>query len=137
MARSDWYRILEAIYTNDEFWEMEETEVEDLASEVGMSPEEVRESLDSLEDQDLIKRELDKIILTKRGFNMISRRETHEEQMLTQRILLVFVTALSIGTLIQTSLQMIDSGNLVLRIAYNAIFAIIFIVLGMIAKRNL
>lgn len=132
-----WYEVLEAIYDNDELWEMESSEVSQLADKSGLNDEQLESTLANLENQELIKRELDSVKLTQRGFDLISRKETHEEQLLTERLLLVFVTALSLGVLIDTAVSLGQSGNMFLEIAYNVLFAVLFIVLGMIARQNL
>ncbi|MFB6204722.1 MAG: hypothetical protein ABEJ75_03680 [Candidatus Nanohaloarchaea archaeon] len=135
--KNPWYEVLEALYEHDELWEMEASQVSQLAELTELEEEQVEETLENLENQELIKRELDTIILTKRGFDLISQKETHEEQLLTERLLLVFVTALSLGTLMDTAIAVGQTNNVFLQVAYNALFAIIFIVLGMIAKQNM
>lgn len=132
-----WYDVLEAIYENDELWEMETSEVSRLANKARLTEDQLENTLENLERQELIKRELDSVILTQRGFDLISRKETHEDQLLTERLLLVFVTALALSTLIETAISLGQTSNTFLQIAYNVLFAILFIVLGMIARQNL
>jgi len=125
------------IYEESDFWEMDTSMIEDLEAETGYSEEKIDELLDNLQKQGLVKREMEDIILTERGFEYISEKKTHEEQMLTQRLLLVFVTALSLATLVDTVLKLSNQGNVLMNMVYSIVFAIVFIVLGMIAKQNL
>lgn len=137
MEETAWFRLLKEIFSNDKYWEMEEEDVEELSDKLNEDEERINQAIDNLQKQGFIKKEMEKVVLTERGFNLISTMETHEEQLLTERLLLVFVTALSLGTLIETAVTLNQSGNIVLNMAYYILFAIIFIVLGMIAKQNL
>lgn len=137
MSQEQWTDLLEVIYEESDFWEMDTSMIEDLEAETGYSEEKIEELLDNLQKQGLVKREMEDIILTERGFEYISEKKTHEEQMLTQRLLLVFVTALSLATLVDTVLKLADQGNIWMNMIYSVVFAIVFIVLGMIAKQNL
>jgi len=137
MSQEQWTDLLEVIYEESDFWEMDTSMIEDLEAETGYSEEKIDELLDNLQKQGLVKREMEDIILTERGFEYISEKKTHEEQMLTQRLLLVFVTALSLATLVDTVLKLSNQGNVLMNMVYSIVFAIVFIVLGMIAKQNL
>lgn len=137
MSQEQWTDLLEVIYEESDFWEMDTSMIEDLETETGYSEEKIDELLDNLQKQGLVKREMEDIILTERGFEYISEKKTHEEQMLTQRLLLVFVTALSLATLVDTVLKLSNQGNVLMNMVYSIVFAIVFIVLGMIAKQNL
>lgn len=137
MAQEEWTDLLEVIYEESDFWEMDTSMLSKLSEETGYEEEKIEELLDNLQKQGLIKREMEEIILTERGFEFISEKKTHEEQMLTQRLLLVFVTALSLATLVDTVIKIGNQGNMFMNIVYSIVFAIVFIVLGMIAKQNL
>ncbi|MFB6180715.1 MAG: hypothetical protein ABEJ93_02455 [Candidatus Nanohalobium sp.] len=137
MAQEEWVDLLEAIYEESEFWEMERSKIKELEAKTGYPEEEIETLMENLQKQGLIKREMEEIILTERGFEFISDKKTHKEQMLTQRLLLVFVTALSLATLANTVIKITQQGNMVFNIIYSIVFAILFIVLGMIAKQNL
>lgn len=137
MAQEEWIDLLQVIYEESDFWEMDQEQISELKEESGYGDEKIRELLDNLQQQGLIKREMEDIILTERGFEFISEKKTHEEQMLTQRLLLVFVTALALATLVDTVIKIGNSGNMLMNAVYSVVFAILFIVLGMIAKQNL
>lgn len=137
MAQEEWIDLLQVIYEESDFWEMDQDQIPELQEESGYEEEELRELLDNLQKQGLIKREMEEIILTERGFEFISEKKTHEEQMLTQRLLLVFVTALALATLVDTVIKIGNTGNVLMNAVYSIVFAIVFIVLGMIAKQNL
>ena len=129
--------MLEVIYSESDFWEMDTSMISRLEEATEYDEEHVEELLDNLQKQGLIRRDMEEIILTERGFEFISEKKTHEEQMLTQRLLLVFVTALSLATLVETVIKLGNQGNIYMNIIYSIVFAIVFIVLGMIAKQNL
>ena len=129
--------MLEVIYSESDFWEMDTSMISRLEEATEYDEEHVEELLDNLQKQGLIRRDKEEIILTERGFEFISEKKTHEEQMLTQRLLLVFVTALSLATLVETVIKLGNQGNIYMNIIYSIVFAIVFIVLGMIAKQNL
>lgn len=137
MSQEEWTDLLEVIYEESDFWEMDTSMLEDLSEQTGYTEDKIQELLDNLQKQGLIKREMEEIILTERGFEFISEKKTHEEQMLTQRLLLVFVTALSLATLVDTVIKIGNQGSMFMSIVYSILFAIVFIVLGMIAKQNL
>ena len=137
MAQQEWVDLLEAIYDESDFWEMDTSMLSSLEEATEYEEEEVEDLLDNLQKQGLIKRDMEEIILTERGFEFISEKKTHEEQMLTQRLLLVFVTALSLATLVDTVIKLGNQGNIIMNVVYSVVFAIVFIVLGMIAKQNL
>ena len=133
----EWVNLLEVIYSESDFWEMDTSMISRLEEATEYDEEHIEELLDNLQKQGLIKRDMEEIILTERGFEFISEKKTHEEQMLTQRLLLVFVTALSLATLVETVIKLGNQGNIYMNTVYSIIFAIVFIVLGMIAKQNL
>lgn len=137
MAQQEWVDLLEVIYEESDFWEMDTSMISRLEGATEYEEEEIEELLDNLQKQGLIKRDMEEIILTERGFEFISEKKTHEEQMLTQRLLLVFVTALSLATLVDTVIKLGNQGNIYMNMVYSIVFAIVFIVLGMIAKQNL
>ena len=137
MSQEEWTDLLEVIYEESDFWEMDTSMLSELSEETGYNEDKIQELLDNLQKQGLIKREMEEIILTERGFEFISEKKTHEEQMLTQRLLLVFVTALSLATLVDTVIKIGNQGSMFMSIVYSIVFAIVFIVLGMIAKQNL
>lgn len=137
MSQEEWTDLLEVVYEESDFWEMDTSMLSELSEETGYKEDKIEELLDNLQKQGLIKREMEEIILTERGFEFISEKKTHEEQMLTQRLLLVFVTALSLATLVDTVIKIGNQGNMPMSILYSIVFAIVFIVLGMIAKQNL
>jgi DNA-binding MarR family transcriptional regulator len=137
MAEEEWIDLLEVIYEESDFWEMDQEQMPELRRKAGYDEEAVEDLLDNLQKQGLVKREMEEIILTERGFEFISEKKTHEEQMLTQRLLLVFVTALALATLVDTVIKIGNSGNIYMNIVYSIVFAIIFLVLGMIARQNL
>lgn len=137
MARELWAEVLEAIYENEEYWKMQRSELEDISDDLGVGEEKMDEVLSGLESQSLIERDIEDVKLTQRGFEFISERKTHEEQLITQRLLLVFVTALSLATLADTIITISNQGSLFINTVYSIVFAIVFIVLGMIAKQNL
>lgn len=137
MAQEEWIDLLQVIYEESDFWEMDQDQIPELQEESGYEEEEIEDLLDNLQKQGLIKREMEEIILTERGFEFISEKKTHEEQMLTQRLLLVFVTALALATLVDTVIKIGNSGNTLMNMVYSIVFAIVFIVLGMIARQNL
>jgi hypothetical protein len=137
MARELWAEVLEAIYENEEYWKMQRSELEDITDDLGVGEEKMDEVLSGLESQSLIERDIEDVKLTQRGFEFISERKTHEEQLITQRLLLVFVTALSLATLADTIITISNQGSLFINTVYSIVFAIVFIVLGMIAKQNL
>jgi hypothetical protein len=137
MSQEEWTDLLEVIYEESDFWEMDTSMLSKLSEETGYEEDKIEELLDNLQKQGLIKREMEEIILTERGFEFISEKKTHEEQMLTQRLLLVFVTALSLATLADTIIKIGNEGNMFMNVVYSVVFAIVFIVLGMIAKQNL
>ncbi|MFB6115792.1 MAG: hypothetical protein ABEK04_05930, partial [Candidatus Nanohalobium sp.] len=80
MAHEEWIDLLEVIYEESDFWEMDQERLTELEEESGYEEEEIRELLDNLQKQGLIKREMEEIILTERGFEFISEKKTHEEQ---------------------------------------------------------
>jgi len=133
----EWVDLLEVIYSESDFWEMDTSMISRLEEATEYDEEHVEELLDNLQKQGLIRRDMEEIILTERGFEFISEKKTHEEQMLTQRLLLVFVTALSLATLVETVIKLGNQGNIYMNVIYSIVFAIVFIVLGMIAKQNL
>lgn len=137
MADEEWVDLLEVIYEQSDFWEMDQDQLPELRRKAGYDEDKVEDLLDNLQKQGLVKREMEEIILTERGFEFISEKKTHEEQMLTQRLLLVFVTALSLATLVDTVIKLGNQGNIYMNTVYSIVFAIVFIVLGMIAKQNL
>jgi hypothetical protein len=137
MARELWAEVLEAIYENEEYWKMQRSELEDISDDLGVGEEKMDEVLSGLESQSLIERDIEDVKLTQRGFEFISEKKTHEEQLITQRLLLVFVTALSLATLADTIITISNQGSLFINTVYSIVFAIVFIVLGMIAKQNL
>jgi hypothetical protein len=137
MAQQEWVDLLEVIYEESDFWEMDTSMLSRLEKATEYEEDEVKDLLDNLQKQGLIKRDMEEIILTERGFEFISEKKTHEEQMLTQRLLLVFVTALSLATLVDTVIKLGNQGNIYMNMVYSIVFAIVFIVLGMIAKQNL
>ena len=137
MAQQEWVNLLEVIYEESDFWEMDTSMLSRLEKATEYEEDEVKDLLDNLQKQGLIKRDMEEIILTERGFEFISEKKTHEEQMLTQRLLLVFVTALSLATLVDTVIKLGNQGNIYMNMVYSIVFAIVFIVLGMIAKQNL
>lgn len=137
MAQQEWVDLLEVIYEESDFWEMDTSMLSRLEDATEYEEDEVEDLLDNLQKQGLIKRDMEEIILTERGFEFISEKKTHEEQMLTQRLLLVFVTALSLATLVDTVIKLGNQGNIYMNMVYSIVFAIVFIVLGMIAKQNL
>ncbi len=137
MAEEEWLDVLEAIYEESDFWEMEKEQLPELQDKLGYDEEEIEDLMGNLQKQGLVKREMEEIILTERGFEFISEKKTHEEQMLTQRLLLVFVTALALATLVDTVIKISQQGNVIMNVVYSVVFAIVFIVLGMIAKQNL
>lgn len=136
MPKEEWVDVLEEIYDESDFWEMNQSRISELEDKTGHSEEEIEEMLNNLRKQGLIKRDMEDIILTKRGFEFISEKKTHEEQMITQRLLLVFVTALALATFVDTVMK-VQEASFIVSAAYSAIFAIVFIVLGMVAKQNL
>lgn len=133
----EWVDLLEVIYSESDFWEMDTSMISRLEEATEYDEEHVEELLDNLQKQGLIRRDMEEIILTERGFEFISEKKTHEEQMLTQRLLLVFVTALSLATLVETVIKLGNQGNIYMNVIYSIVFAIVFIVLGIIAKQNL
>ncbi len=137
MAQQEWVDLLEVIYEESDFWEMDTSMLSRLENATEFEEDGVKDLLDNLQKQGLIKRDMEEIILTERGFEFISEKKTHEEQMLTQRLLLVFVTALSLATLVDTVIKLGNQGNIYMNMVYSIVFAIVFIVLGMIAKQNL
>jgi hypothetical protein len=136
MQDTSWYRLLEKIFKDDRYWEMEGDDLSQLSESLDMDEDEVDEAIDNLQKQELIKKDMDEIVLTKRGFNLISRMETHEEQILTERLLLVVVTALSLGTLIESSASMASS-SVSMRMVYSAVFGVVFLAIGMMANQHL
>lgn len=137
MAQETWANVLEAIYENEEYWKMQRSQLDEVSEDVGITEEEMDEVLSGLESQNLIERDIEDVKLTQRGFEFISEKKTHEEQLITQRLLLVFVTALSLATLVDTFIKIGNQGSMLLNAVYSIVFAIVFIVLGMIAKQNL
>lgn len=136
MAQEEWAKVLEAIYEDQKYWKINKSELETVSEEMDLS-EDLESILDALQSQDLIERDIDNVKLTQRGFEFISEKKTHDEQMLTQRLLLVFVTALSLATLVDTVMKIGTQDNMLMNAAYSIVFAVLFIVLGMIAKQNL
>lgn len=137
MAQETWANVLEAIYENEEYWKMQRSQLDKISDDLGLNEEEMDEVLSGLESQKLIERDIEDVKLTQRGFEFISEKKTHQEQLITQRLLLVFVTALSLSTLVETFMRVGNQGSVLLNAVYSVVFAIIFIVLGMIAKQNL
>lgn len=137
MAQELWAEVLEAIYENEEYWKMQRSELDEVSEDLGIGEEKMDEVLSGLESQSLIERDIEDVKLTQRGFEFISEKKTHEEQLMTQRLLLVFVTALSLATLADTIIKISNQGSIFMNAVYSIVFAIIFIVLGMIAKQNL
>lgn len=137
MAQETWANVLEAIYENEEYWKMQRSQLDKISDDLGLTEEEMDEVLSGLESQKLIERDIEDVKLTQRGFEFISEKKTHREQLITQRLLLVFVTALSLSTLVETFMRVGNQGSVLLNAVYSIVFAIIFIVLGMIAKQNL
>lgn len=137
MAQELWAEVLEAIYENEEYWKMQRSELDEVSEDLGVGEEKMDEVLSGLESQSLIERDIEDVKLTQRGFEFISEKKTHEEQLMTQRLLLVFVTALSLATLADTIIKISNQGSIFMNAVYSIVFAIIFIVLGMIAKQNL
>ncbi len=136
MAQEEWAKVLEAIYEDQRYWKIQKSELESVSDDMDLS-EDLESILDALQSQDLIERDIDNVKLTQRGFEFISEKKTHDEQMLTQRLLLVFVTALSLATLVDTVMKIGTQENMLMNAAYSIVFAVLFIVLGMIAKQNL
>lgn len=137
MAEELWAEVLEAIYENEEYWKMQRSELSDISDELDIDEEKMDEILSGLESQNLIERDIEDVKLTQRGFEFISEKRTHQEQLITQRLLLVFVTALSLATLADTIIKISNQGSIFMNAVYSIVFAIIFIVLGMIARQNL
>ncbi len=136
MAEEKWAQVLEEIYEDQRYWKIEKSELQNVSEEMGLN-DDLDSILDALQSQDLIERDIDNVKLTQRGFEFISEKKTHDEQMLTQRLLLVFVTALSLSTLVDTVTKIGTQNNMLMNAAYSIVFAVLFIVLGMIAKQNL
>jgi len=136
MAEEAWTHLLEAIYENEQYWRIEKSELEEVADDLNLNAD-IDSVLEALDSQDLIERDIDHVTLTERGFKFVSEKKTHSEQLLTQRLLLVFVTALSLSTLVDTVIKIGNNTNMLITIVYSVVFAIVFIVLGMIAKQNL
>ncbi len=136
MAQEEWAKVLEAIYKDQKYWQIDQGELEKFSDEMDLN-EDLESILDALQSQDLIERDIDSIQLTNRGFEFINEKKNHEEQMLTQRLLLVFVTALSLGTLVNTVIKAGAKGNIFMSVIPSVLFAVIFIVLGMIAQKKL
>ncbi|MFQ3308036.1 MAG: hypothetical protein ACI977_000252 [Candidatus Nanohaloarchaea archaeon] len=137
MAQEMWAEVLESIYENEEYWKMQRSQLDEVSEDLGITEEEMDQVLGGLESQSLIERDIEDVKLTQRGFEFISEKKTHEEQLITQRLLLVFVTALSLATLVDTFIKIGNQGSMALNVVYSVVFAIVFIVLGMIAKQNL
>lgn len=137
MARETWSEVLEEIYENEEYWKMQRSQLDEISEDIGITEEKMDDVLSGLESQNLIERDIEDVKLTHRGFEFISEKKTHEEQLITQRLLLVFVTALSLATLVDTFIKIGNQGSMLLNAVYSVVFAIVFIVLGMIAKQNL
>ena len=135
MQDNSWFRLLDEIFENDRYWEMSEEDLSSISEKLDMPEEEVNSSLDNLQKQGLIKKEMDEIVLTERGFDLISSMEAHEEQVLTERLLIVVVTALSLGTLIDSSAALASS-SITMRVVYSAIFGIVFLAIGMMANQQ-
>ena len=135
MQDNSWFRLLEKIFENDRYWEMSEEDLSSISEKLDMPEEQVNSSLDNLQKQGLIKKEMDDIVLTERGFDLISSMEAHEEQVLTERLLIVVVTALSLGTLIDSSAALASS-SITMRVVYSAIFGIVFLAIGMMANQQ-
>jgi hypothetical protein len=137
MAQEMWAEVLESIYENEEYWKMQRSQLDEVSEDLGITEEEMDQVLGGLESQSLIEIDIEDVKLTQRGFEFISEKKTHEEQLITQRLLLVFVTALSLATLVDTFIKIGNQGSMALNVVYSVVFAIVFIVLGMIAKQNL
>jgi len=130
MAEQNWREVLREIYNNDEYWNMASSNLSKLAEEVGISEEELDSVLKKLESQSLIKRDLDNVTLTQRGFDHIKSIELHNEQLMTDRILLVFTTVLTVGIVSISSIALSFVDNPVMSISLYALYAIVFLVLG-------
>jgi len=130
MVEQKWQEVLDAIYQNDEYWSMEASNVSDLAQELSISEEELNEYLGKLEEQGLIKRDIDELNLTKRGFDHIHSIEMHNEQLMTDRVLLIFTTVLTIGVVIISSIALTFVQNPIMEISLYSVYAIVFLVLG-------
>lgn len=136
MGKEKWLDVLEAIYQNNEYWKMNQSSLEDLSNELGIEKDDVDAVLDSLQAQDLIKRDIEQVELTQRGFDVINDRKNKEEQLLTDRLLLIFTTVLTLGVTVITAETLLKFENPVVTLSYYAIFAIVFIVLGILADRR-
>jgi len=130
MSEQSWREVLREIYNNDEYWSMASSNLSKLAEEVGISEEELDSVLKKLESQGLIKRDLDNVSLTQRGFDHIKSIELHNEQLMTDRILLVFTTVLTVGIVSISSIALSFVDNPVMSISLYALYAIVFLVLG-------
>lgn len=136
MTEVTWREVLQRIYTNDEYWSMETSNLSKLAKDLEIEESEVKKHIEKLEGQELIKREIDELHLTQRGFDYINSLEMHKEQQTTDRVLLVFTTVLTIGILITTSIALTIVNNPVMNISIHALYAIVFLVLGIMISKN-
>lgn len=136
MKSQEWADLLEKIYENDEYWNIGEDELTEVAKELNLEEEEVSEKLDNLKKQGLIERDIDQVTLTKRGFDLINRRKNHEEQLITDRLLVIFTTVLTLGVFVMTGIALQDLANPVVTISYYGIFALMFMALGIVFNKK-
>lgn len=136
MVENDWKNVLRAIYSDNEYWSMEASNLSDFADEIGLTEDELQKTLDKLESQKLIERDLDELHLTQRGFDHINSIEMHEEQLMTDRILLIFTTVLTIGIVITSSIALTFVDNPVLSVFLFAVYGIVFMVIGALSSEK-
>lgn len=136
MGRDKWAEVLKAIYENDNYWQMNQSRLEDLSGELGLTEDEVDTALDNLQAQNMIKRDIEQIKLTQRGFDLINRRKDHEEKLLTDRLLLIFTSILTLGVVLLTAEVLIQLSNPIITLGYYTVFAVIFVIIGIIADQK-
>lgn len=137
----EWAEVLERMYENEKYWDMDQDRVEELADDLNKETSEINDALNRLDQQGFIQRDVDdaklKSRLTQRGFDLVDRRKKHEEQIITDRLLVIFTTVLTLGIFILTSLSLEELANPVVTVTYHAIFALIFVSLGLAFREKL
>lgn len=137
MKNRDWVKVLETMYENSNYWSLDlSKDLEELSNETGINQGRLKDVLGELDKQDLISRNMDEVHLTERGFDHVNNLHMHEEQLTTDRILLVFTTVLAIGIIALASVGLSMVENPVFDIILYSVYAIIFIVIGALFSKK-
>lgn len=99
MEETKWSPVLREIYLHQDSWGSESEAIATLRRGAGIDAGRAEDVLTFLVEMELIERNGDGPRLTTEGFNVIRNREIQEEQVRTNRILLVFTAILALSSL--------------------------------------